>query len=337
MTANGEFIGLNEADQRLKAVRFGEKSLDKLYLPQVNTVELADRTIGHTVAFGNPQEAEHIVYTSPPYSTWLSDDWLYVRLRAYQTVLGPDYCVVADQPYDPKQSKLNWSQRKEIKNGSLRSIASRHAEILEKVVSPQDDQKITLFGFSFAGDVAIETVWQGLYDEDFALPEIDRIGVVDFARAKDRFSGFAGLAFAKSGDEIAMNIEDSRSVALSEAWGITGLPTDKAKKEIDKKVKTNVTSWVGADIMGNIALLKAFGTDVSVAQLSQIIYDGAGPTLFVGRNRDQDIFGSEALDGLWFSAKGARGVDFVEYPGDHSNGDNLQKSSAYVLRTVGIV
>ena len=315
-----------QAAEALFEAGFQSKSYADLAIPPIKVSAGPDNVESPFVVFGDANEARSIHITSVPYSTRVSDKSQLVRAAAQHVVLGPETALVVAQLYDPKNQRFNHSERKQTANGSFRPLAQRLSGVIEHV-GVRDDQTLDMSGFSMAADVGVEAVWLALHDSNFSFPEVSRLGVFDPARVVSRGAIGVSIAFAGSGKGLFQNVVNSHSPALLEARGIN--PQDpEAEKKHEKSVNLGVVEWNLADPLGNIALMRGFGTNVTTLQLAEIVRNEDSPRTVVVRMEDSRVCPAKDLESL--------SVPLVTESGDHSAADNILRGASFALQTAAL-
>ncbi len=325
-----EFSFRIQAAEALFEAGFQNASAEDLYLPTTQFVDAPDGTQAPYVVFGNVREAERIHLTSVPYSTTLDDDSQLIRGKAQHIALGSDTALVVAQQYDPASQRFDRGQRRQISHGSFLPLAERLAVVAEDL-DISDDQEFELSGFSEAADVEVEAVWQSLNNENFVFPHVERMGVFEPARVLAR-GVLVGLAFARSGNQLFDNVMKSHSSALREARGIDVADLTLAEKIHKKDASDRVVSWWKTDPLGNLALMRGFGTDRTVEQLESLRTTENAPLILVVRMEDSSVFPEKAFSKL----RPGGIIDTQTQTGDHSVFDNVARAAAGALQTAAL-
>ena len=335
MIGNQDFVvaeyyartGLEDAGLRTLA-------LADMEMPQLQTHVMPDGARVRYAAFGNVADAETVLATSLPWSTFLDDDSTMVRLKAQSMVLFDTVCVVGIEAYRPDPcGYFTRHEKRKLKSGDFRPVAERFMGVVE-ALDLQDDQELDVMGFSFAADTAVETAYQNLTDAQFGVRPIDRLTVVECARTRKLAhipiigALKAGLQFGASGKDLYDNVVASNSRALLEARGIDE-DDSRAQKRHDRAVAKGVLEYIQGDLSGNLALAEGFAQDTSATQLHIVAESPDAPKLIVGRASRSKVCPPEFLDGF------DQRVKTFTVEGDHSVADKLSNSGGLARMAVG--
>lgn len=315
------------ASGRLYQADFHNSSLEDLDLPDVQYTEwLGGVKIPYAV-FGD-LDAPKVLFATSPYGCKVDDESQMVRLKAQQIALGDEACVVGLHVYEPKNLELSYDDKKKVADGSFLPFADRVLAVM-KEVDPKDDQQVGLYGFSMGADVSVETAYQMISNDRRGEYPVDMLGAIEPARVTARGTMAVVRAFGKSGKGLYDNVLESNSPALLEARGID--PEDsKARKKHDSSVRRGVMKYNAADVSGNLAIVRGFSGDDTLRQLNKMASSDDMPPTLVGRMADSRVSTPDFLKRLSQSES----IETFEMPGDHSLGDNVRKSAAFMARTV---
>ncbi len=319
---------------RLEGAGFFSAGLSDLELV-TPTTRMNGATLVRFSAYGNPSEAETIVFEPLPGTVKLDDLTIQLRLKAQQTALGEDYALVGVELYNPRDIRLNRDERRTTSQGFFGPFALRLLKTIE-TVGPRDDQKVGLYGYSLGADVSVEAAYENLTNETFGQTKIEHLGVYEACRMQNRGrvalqrAAKVGQAFKDSGPDLFNNIVNTASPALLEASGIDINDPDAERKHA-KSVEKVVKKYITKDILGNIAISSGLGHDITIDQLKFLCQHKDMPWTTLGRMRNSTM----SPPGVAFLH-----LPFVErlrtrlHDGDHSKADNLRYSAAFVLETV---
>lgn len=325
-----EFSFRTQAAEALFEAGFQNASTGDLQLPDTQFVDAPDGTQAPYVVYGNVREAKRIHLTSVPYSTTLDDDSQLIRGKAQHIALGSETALVVAQQYDPASQRFDRRQRRKISHGSFVPLAERLAVVAEDL-DIRDEQEFDLSGFSEAADVEVEAVWQSLNNKNFVFPHVERMGVFEPARVLGR-GVLVGLAFARSGKQLFDNVMKSNSPALRGARGIDVTDLVRAEKIHKKDASDRVASWWKTDPLGNLALMRGFGTNRTVKQLESLRTTANAPLILVVRMEESSVFPEKA-----FSKLSTSGIVVAQtQTGDHSAFDNVARAAAGALQTASL-
>lgn len=323
------------AGERLIETGFLSLSLEEMDRPIDRFAEANDGTKVRYRVYGD-LDASAIVLTTPNYTVTLDHESHEVKMNAYQTVLGNNYCLVSAELFHPKSQPFNHKQRKDIAHGSFRPFAERFLSVA-KAVKRHEGQNIVLANYSLGADVGFEYEFQYLFNSNWDSPEIHVVSGVEAARVENRsrIQADAGRRminlFDRSGKNLFSNIVLSDSDALIAAHGIDFAQTNPGKKFMSKTKQDVIVNYWLKNPLSNWAITQGFGSDKTKQQLNAISSMPADqrPLTIVGRLRDSLINTEE----FYKSLAGSDLVLFQEL-GDHSSGDHLQLGAGFILRAV---
>jgi pimeloyl-ACP methyl ester carboxylesterase len=320
------------ASERLSEAGFHEKTLEELSIPDIKqlvVIEDGKEKALNYIEMGDTNNAKHLVFTIPPYSTNIRDEFIQVRLSAQQAALGEQYALVGVQAHGTDDESLSWKQRKQVARGDFQPFADRAMAVMEHL-KPRDDQTVSLYGYSMGADISTEVAYQNLWNVHRGMREIESLGVYEPARVMKRGAIAVAAAFASSGDRLFENVIDSDSPALNESRGID--PSDpKAKFKHDMWVNKTVGAASILHVPHTYAFLKGFGTPETVRQLEAITADRLAPKrINVAQMEESGITPLEPIERLPDSI-----IRDLDQKGDHSSADNVVRGAGFIMRSVG--
>ena len=252
-------------------------------------------------------------------------------MQGKQTALGEEFCVVGIEAYAPKTMSLNRFERGLVSRGDFTPLSERELRVIE-ALRLRNGQSLLFDGQSLAGDLAVQTAHDMLFDKNKGIAEVTGLSPTECARTKKR--GFFRMtgAMALSGGRLQENIMDSDVPALLEAWGVA--PTDRGdekaiKKAVNAKVNSDVLAYMLGDVASHVAMTRGFATDASVQQLIRIFKESDLPVM-VTRSHDSRVFAESGMKELREHSR--PGVElWTNHDNDHSADDNVRASAARIL------
>jgi len=223
-----------------------------------------------------------------------------MRLLAQQAVLDAAYdnkhCIVAVQQYDPARQSFDFSKRKRLAAGDFSAFSARVLRVGE-ALNLAGHQETVLYGYSFGGDVAVQTAHDILFNQNRGvMPLPRRLGANECARTMIRGAIAVTRAMGDSGKELFANICESDCPALLEAWQIQRQASErdqsaqeKARAAFDRRIGHGVIRFWLRHVVTNLATTQGFGTNASAVQLSEILGGNHDICTLVGRQQGSTI------------------------------------------------
>lgn len=313
------------AGEALDRAGFDRNPLSRMNLPDTVSVEHGDERVPFSV-HGNA-DARVIVPHATPYLTFL-DPHFQLRLAAKQDVLGDEYCVVGIGAYDPRDLPFNREQREQASGGDFRPLSERVLRVVDSL-RLNDGQSLLFDGQSLAGDIAVQTTHDMYFDDNRGIANVAGLSATECARMANRGARGVSKAMAASGDRLVDNIVGSHVPSLLEAWNIDPEADPEAtRKSVMGDVNKGAVKYLLSSPLGNLALIRGFGTDKSKRQIIDILNLTSMPAM-ITRSRDSTVFPEEAMEEL--EAHVRDGVILHTEQNDHSSDDNIRNSAARIL------
>ncbi len=320
---NAELEASHAAVSRgFEVLKFDQATLEKITLPECETVEHSDLVSVRFARFGN-QDAPHQIIETAPYLTSIEDPHYKIRLFVQQKLLGENVSVIGVQPFDPKHADLSGPERKKVANGNFSPISDRILRVAEHL----GIERAFAYGQSMGADVSTQLTYDATNDANRGTLAIDALGALEPARVESRGPIKVAKAMAKSGKLLFKNVWDSDLPALYEAWDIDPEGDfDKQKKAFDSAVNKGGTKYMLASLGSNIALTRGFGTSESRRQLNAIVREGK-TFVMLGRQSLSEVCTSEFVDHMQNRHQDRPNFDSYTDEGDHSDDDNPVRSA----------
>lgn len=318
----------------LEDVGFGQKRLSEHSLPSKRYIRDGDQAIPYAVH--GDLDAPNVILHSTPYLTRL-DPHFSLRLQAQQAALGDEYCVVGVEAYNPSETAFHKDERRRLSSGDFSPLSERMLRVGEHIgqLTLRDMDNISFYGYSMGADVAVQTAYDALTNENRGVIGVGAIGAVEPARSVHGRGLKVMLDMQQSGKRMFRNILESDVPALNEAWNIDNDAVALGKiKAQEIKNMGKVVFGAGAYLLrsprSNYALIKGFGTSKSVDQLWEIGTKTDTP-IFLGRARDSKVFPEHAMEPFVEPLNNSEhGLTHI-IEDDHSADDNIRKSAARIL------
>jgi len=305
---------------------FTEKTIEAFNLPPVELADNGEKPAIAYATYGNMDEAKTVVLEATPYSTNVDFEQIQLRMAAHQAALGPDFCVVSIQGFVADPKAFNKADREQFAKGSFAPITERMLRVAD-AVGIKDNQAVFAYGYSLGADAAVDLTHAVLTDPNRGTINITAVGAMEAARVMDRPRAAVLLAQNKSGKKLYQNSIDSNMPALNLALGID-LADPASKEKYDKEVMRGVTRYAFSSKLGNLAIMKAFGSDLSAKQLTEILKKTYA-TVVVGRQTESTISSHQLLEDLLKNDRD--GLYLLEETNDHSADDNIRHSAGRIV------
>jgi pimeloyl-ACP methyl ester carboxylesterase len=296
-------------------------------LPIVELAPDGDNAPVPYVVFGTKvKDAPYKILEISPYATELDSPHYQLRLGAQQDVLGPEYCIIGVQAYDPVGQTLSSVEKVQMAAGNFSPLSTRVLRVAKHLGLDKNESNY-VYGYSLGADVAIQTASELLGDANRGVVPLKSLGAVEAARVSDRGAMAVMKAMKASGNDLFENILGSRAKALTEAWGIEDTARAEKHRGFDGRLMAGMAKyWLGS-LSANIAITKGFGTEQSLLQASLIVVDGL-PT-FIGRQKASSVCPESFITSL--ESLGQPNLVTLQEKGDHSADDNIRRSAARIL------
>jgi pimeloyl-ACP methyl ester carboxylesterase len=324
----GYDVAAQTAHERLEAADFSSKTLADMDLPDVALFDNGEKPPVPAAIMGD-LDSPVVLFHPAPYLTRLQDPHFLLRLKAQQTALGPEACIVGVGPYDPATNALDRAERHMVAKGDFSPLSARVLRVSDSL-GLNGSQITAMYGYSMGGDIAAQTAFDMLTNPSRGNFELGALGVTEAARMVRRGAFAVVGAMNSSGKRLVENIVDSKVPALNESWDFDpNADFQTNKKAINKKVSKGAVSYTTQNISSGLAMMRGFGTNKTAEQLETMIEEISLP-MMVARQRDSQVFPAEAMERLQAITDGESVLFHLEN-NDHSADDQIRKSAARIL------
>jgi hypothetical protein len=310
-------------DVRLASSNLASAPIADLSFPDVRLAEVAGHDRAPYQVFGQP-DAPYILPKATPYLTGLEPHF-DLRLATEQEALGEQYCVVGFEAFRP--GAFSHGQRRQLADGNFEPLSERVLSVVE-AMRLKGHQRVAPNGFSLSADVAVQTAYDLACNANRGVADIAGVGAFEFARATNRGRVSMMSAMNASGKDLSKNITSSGMSSLYEAWGIDRAALSKDDKAVaravGRRVNRELVRYMCAGVLDNLAIIKGFATDRSIAQLRKLAETTDVP-IMVSRHLASTVCPSGPYEEL---VRRASRINSLVLPGDHSSDDNVPLSAA---------
>lgn len=327
-----DVMAIELAELRIEQNGLKEQSLDNIDLPVVEYARGSNDDYVPYFVYGD-LTSQDLVFAVSPEGYRVEDKSIKLRLKAQQIAMGETFCVVGVNAYDSSVLGMTRKERKEVATGDFQLYADRVFSVIE-ALSPNEDQNISVYGYSLGADVSIETVYQNATNENRGIIDISKLAAVEPTRVAKRGMLAVIGAFSSSSSMLFENILDADIPALLEARDIN-LADPKNSKKHDKSVLRSVIYENLKDIPRGLANIQGAGSDMSKVQLEYLINEDMLPTTTIGQVIGSKVCSDEFVVSLEGSSSDKSQLEIFRIANnDHSFAENIAKSGALMVRSV---